>query len=244
MSDSPGSRLAQFREGRGLSQRAVAASLGVSAGRVGSIETGSAPPSRAFLEKLSATYGVSADWLLYGRGDMLMPLGSAAGAVSRPDSSRPMPGLVSIDGIDYARIPRLALDISAGNGLGPAEDGVEDGVLMPRDWLVRRRLAPDLCRFVQVRGDSMAPAIPDGALALVNPAERLDWPRAPGPYALTLDGEALVKRIAVAATGPDGRPSTVVLLSDNPAFPPRTVTGNELELLRVVGRIRGLIAFL
>lgn len=155
-----------------------------------------------------------------------------------------MPGLVSIDGIDYARIPRLALDISAGSGLGPAEDGVEDGVLMPRDWLVRRRLAPDLCRFVQVRGDSMAPTIPDGALALVNPAERLDWPRAPGPYALTLDGEALVKRIAVAATGPDGRPSTVVLLSDNPAFPPRTVTGAELELLRVVGRIRGLIAFL
>ena len=68
---SAGLRLALFRKQMGISQRELGATLGFSKGRVGQIECGLYPPSRQFLESVSAHYGVNADWLLNGHGDML-----------------------------------------------------------------------------------------------------------------------------------------------------------------------------
>lgn len=248
MGDSAGSRLALFREHLGLSQRKFAAAIAVSPGRVGSIEAGSAPPSRGFMEKLSGTYGVSADWLLHGVGDMLMPHGAGLGGatgqprINPPDLGKPLHGAFVMDGVEYVRVRRLDLDISAGNGLGPAEDGTSDALAIPRDWMVRQRLAADLCALVRVRGDSMAPAIPDGAFLLLNAAERFTY--APGVYAFTRNGEAFAKRMAITGTGQDGRPTGLLLLSDNPAYPPVSVAGPDLDALVIVGRVRAVFAFL
>ena len=231
-----------------MNQRDFAAAIGSSQARIASMESGSAALSRAFLHKIAATYGVSADWLLYGRGDMLMPHGTGFGGatgearVEPPDLGKPLHGAFVMDGVEFVRVRRLDLDVSAGNGLGPALDGVADAIALPRDWMMRQRLAADLCALVKVRGDSMAPAIPDGALILVNAAEKVD-PR-PGIYAIALDGEALVKRLAVTSSGSDGRPTSILLVSDNPAYPPRAIAGDELRDLRIVGRVRGVFAFL
>ena len=67
-----GKRLAAFRKTLGLSQRAFASSVGVSGGFIGQLEADLLPPSRSFLEKILGRYRVSADWLLYGRGEMLL----------------------------------------------------------------------------------------------------------------------------------------------------------------------------
>lgn len=245
---SPGKRLASFRESLSLSQRAFAASLGVAQGVIAFIETDKRTPSKDVLLSLSATYGISGDWLLYGHGDMLLPHapgfgGGATGPrINPPDYGKPMHGIALIDGIEYARIRRLALDVSAGSGLGPAEEGVDDAMLLPRDWIMRQRLSQDLTVMVRVKGDSMAPAIPDGAFILVNVPEKVN-PR-PGIYAMTLNGEALVKRLTITSTGGDGRPTSILLVSDNPAYPPRAIAGDQLADFRVVGRVRGVFAFL
>lgn len=65
---SPAERIAIFRRSIGQSQRGMAATLGVSQGFLGNIEAARCGPSRAFLQKLHARYGVSSDWVLTGTG--------------------------------------------------------------------------------------------------------------------------------------------------------------------------------
>lgn len=147
-----------------------------------------------------------------------------------------------MDGVEYVRVRRCDLDVSAGNGLGPAEDGPSDAIALPREWMMRHRLAADLCVLVRVKGDSMSPGIADGSYLLLNAAERHSY--SPGVYAFTLRGEAFAKRLAVTAKDQAGRPSALVLISDNPAFAPITVAGPDLDELKIVGRVRGVFAFL
>jgi transcriptional regulator with XRE-family HTH domain len=71
MGDTPGRRLAEFRKSLSVSQRVFAESIGVSAGRIGSLETDAANLSRSILSKISEVYGISSDWLLNGRGAMV-----------------------------------------------------------------------------------------------------------------------------------------------------------------------------
>lgn len=61
-------RLKAFRKERKLSQRALGAAIDYAQGYITNIETGRSEPSREFARKLAEVYGVSADWLLFGRG--------------------------------------------------------------------------------------------------------------------------------------------------------------------------------
>lgn len=244
MGDSPGKRLASFRSSLGLNQRGFAASLGVSPGRIGSLETDVAPPSRAFLEKMAEVYGVNADWLLYGHGEMLRGPGGGLpgrhGQIEKVDLSRPDHGDVKYQGIEYAFARRMELSVSAGNGLVPVDEQEAEGVAFPVAWLRRQRITSDLAILVSVRGDSMAPSIPDGALVLIHVAERAL--SAAGVYAFNLDGASYVKRLVPQSSEPDGRPGAVAIFSDNPAYPPVVLSGSELNRITVVGRVRAVIA--
>ncbi len=64
-----GQRLASWRKNQHLSQRALGSAMGVSQGYISDIEAGRSEPSRNFLQLLSEKFGISADWLLYGRGE-------------------------------------------------------------------------------------------------------------------------------------------------------------------------------
>jgi len=66
-------RIKLAREQLGLSQRALGARLGISAGAVGQWETGKAKPSISRLETLSETLAVSLDWLLGNAGQAPAP---------------------------------------------------------------------------------------------------------------------------------------------------------------------------
>ncbi|OYX43317.1 MAG: hypothetical protein B7Z02_09205 [Rhodobacterales bacterium 32-67-9] len=244
MGDSPGKRLASFRQSLGLSQRAFGAAIGTSHATVAFIEGDERDPSRAFLQKISDTYGVNADWLLSGHGEMLRAPGGGyearRGSVEPADRSKPGHGDVTYAGIEYAFARRMALSISAGNGLTPIDEGEAEGVAFPVAWLRRQGINSDLAVLVSVKGDSMAPAIPDGALVLIHVAERSI--ASAGIYAFNLDGESYVKRIVPQSSGADGRPSAVAVLADNLAYPPIVLSGPELNRMTIVGRVRAVVA--
>lgn len=245
MGDSPGKRLVSFRESLGLSQRGLAEGVGTSQATVGFIEKDERPPSRSFLQKISDAYGVNADWLLHGHGDMLRPPGQGfsgrTALVEPPDFGKPGHGDMRIDGYDCVRIRRMDLSVSAGRGV-VAIDGPEAApVIVPTAWMQRLQINADAAVLVQVKGDSMAPAIPDGSLVLVHLMEKLL--EKAGVYAFSLEGEAFVKRLIPADLDPDGRPRAITILSDNPAYPPRAVSGNSINALRIAGRVRGVMAF-
>jgi phage repressor protein C with HTH and peptisase S24 domain len=88
----------------------------------------------------------------------------------------------------------------------------------------------------------MAPGIADGALVLVHLPEMSL--AVEGVYAFTRGDSAFIKRLVPVARNRDGRPSALVILSDNPAYPPESLSGPEMNLIRIVGRVRCVIATL
>lgn len=246
MDDSPGKRMASFRKSLGISQRAISAQLGVSSGLIGQLEADLIAPSRGFLQKLSDLYGINADWLLNGHGDQQRAPGqgfkSRNVAVEPSDRSKPNHGELRIQGKDYAWIRRMGLCVSAGSGLDelPAEE--EDGVLFPIAWFERKGLNPDLCVIVDVKGDSMSPSIPDGALVMIDRGNRVL--RKSGVFAFSLDGQSYVKRIVPSGNDRSGRPTALMIVSENPAFPPLALTGADMNSVVVVGRVVAVINML
>lgn len=227
--------MALFRKGRGISQRALGAALSVSGGLIGQIEADLTPLSRSFLEKMAATYGVNADWLLSGHGPMSRPATPGFDTnelrIEPATASQPMAGDLSIGGVPFALVRRFDLTVSAGNGLVPVSDHATDRFAFPVEWLRRIGVVGDLAALVPVQGDSMAPTIPDGSMVMIDARETSVT--TPGVYAFTLDGEAFVKRLV---TTPQGK--TVTIISDNPTFAPRTISGPQLAQLRIAGRVR------
>lgn len=240
MGDSPGKRLALFRASIGLSQRALAAALSVSNSAVGQIEANTVTPSKGFLLKISDVYGVSADWLLNGHGEMIRAPGAGfqgrVHQVEPPDHTRPGHGDVRFDGVEYAFVRRMALSVSAGSGIEEVEGDDAATVALPMLWFSRQGLNSDLCVLVSVRGDSMAPAIPDGAQVLIDVMQKSV--AAAGVYAFVMDGQAFVKRLVPSGKAKDGRPTSLMVLSDNQAYQPVALAGAAMNDLRVVGRVR------
>lgn len=202
--------------------------------------------SRAFLERMSELYGVSSDWLLHGHGNVVRSPGPVSPAVFGPIEPTivegPNRGDIRVAGKDYAWVRKMGLSVSAGNGLEELPEEEVEGVFYPFDWFVRRGLSPEVCVFVTVKGDSMAPAIPNGAQVMIDRSDRVL--RREGIYAFSIDGQAYVKRIVPSGRDKLGRPKALMLVSDNPAFAPMLLTGNELNSLKVAGKVRATLTML
>ena len=246
MDDGDGKRLKEWRKKSKISQSELGALLGRSQGYIGDIEAGRAGLSRDLLARLIERTNVNVGFLLTGVGamdrgetDPGFSTRSGASRVTPPDSARPLSGEFAVDGTEFSLISRLEVNLSAGPGLVSADGEEDKAIAVSRAWLLSHGLAADLCGLVQVKGDSMMPTMPDGALALVNAAEMVVMKE--GIYAYSRGGEAFVKRLVSAGFGEDGRPETLVIINDNPSYPTETVSGRELSSVRVVGRVRSML---
>lgn len=133
-------------------------------------------------------------------------------------------------GDDWIKIPRFAASLAAGAGSwNEGKQKVED-IPFTRDFLLKKlqRSSAAGLSIVEGRGDSMLPTFGDGALLMIDEAETdiID-----DILAFTLDGEARVKRFRRLTSG-------VMIISDNPAYPPETVTGKDLKRIEIIGRLR------
>ena len=241
MIDSAGKRLASFRKTLELSQRVFASQLGISGGYIGQIEADHLAPSRSFLEKISERYNVSSDWLLNGHGEILHSshpgfAGRVSGRIDPPDYGRPAHGDFASDGDEYTLIRRFDFSFSAGPGLVPVEGDNQDRLAFSRSWLLRNNINSDLAVLVRVKGDSMSPTIVDGSMVLIHRMENAVTHE--GVYAFTRDGAAFIKRLIPAGVTAGGRATAIIILSDNPTYPPESLSGRELNELDVIGRVR------
>jgi phage repressor protein C with HTH and peptisase S24 domain len=210
---------------RGRSGSWLAEKIGLKAQSVNAWLRAESGPSLMNARDAAIALGVSVQWLATGEG--------------LPSEGKPSDQIDPDFDQDFALIPRYEVNLSAGPGLVPDHEHVEERLAFSRVWLSRNQINPAHAGLVRVRGDSMAPTLPDGALALVNTAEaRLDRE---GVYAFSRDGEAFVKRLVPVAIGPGGTPTSIVIISDGGTVPPEMISGPALGDLRIVGRVRCIL---
>jgi transcriptional regulator with XRE-family HTH domain len=126
---------------------------------------------------------------------------------------------------DWIEVPRLALGASAGGGVLAAEEAQVGAFRFAARWLREQGLEPAMLSAIVVAGDSMEPTLRDGDEILI---DRTPRPLRDGIHVVRIDETLLVKRIDT------GRPGTIALVSDNPAYRPIELPPGEVT---VVGRV-------
>lgn len=126
---------------------------------------------------------------------------------------------------DWVDLPRLPLGASAGAGALAMEELPIGAFRFSARWLREQGLDPAQLSAIRVEGDSMEGTLRDGDEILVDRSPR---PLRDGIHVVRTGDALLVKRLDT------GRPGTIALVSDNPAY--RTI---ELppEEVQVIGRV-------
>ena len=171
--------------------------------------SGAAEPKITAMAKISNFLGVSLDDLISG-----------------PESQTLITGTQNSDSIT---VPMLDVFAAAGGGI--TNDGEREITKLPFSRALLRELGarPEKCHFIRARGDSMEPTIHDGDIVLIDTGRSKD--REDGIYVLMLGEDARIKRCGFGAFG------QLILMSDNPAYPPEQVSRAEREQIKIIGKV-------
>ena len=168
-----------------------------------------AVPARWLLD-LSARFGLNPLWLENGTG------------FPRPGSHGDMG-----DETCYEQVPKVRARLSAGGGSFEHEGEVEGYYSFRADWL-RMRGNPANMVLMEVVGNSMEPEIKEGDMVLIDQA-RIEV-LSGSIYAVGVEDTVMVKRV-------ERLPGTLVLRSDNQDYSPIHLSGDELNTVRVIGKV-------
>lgn len=121
-------------------------------------------------------------------------------------------------------IPRLAIGASAGPGRVAVSEESYDRLYFSDRWLLENGLKGADLSSIRVEGDSMEPLLRNGDEIIVDRNRR----GGEGVFVVRIGDILHVKKIRASA------PETVVLISENPAYPPLELPRVEVD---VIGRV-------
>lgn len=127
----------------------------------------------------------------------------------------------------FERVPKVRARLCAGGGSFETEGQVEGYYSFRSDWLHTRGNPKDMV-LMQVVGNSMEPEIREGDMVLIDQARTDVY--AGGIYAVGVEDTVMVKRI-------EKLPGTLVLRSDNQDYAPIHLSGDELNNVRLIGKV-------
>jgi phage repressor protein C with HTH and peptisase S24 domain len=128
---------------------------------------------------------------------------------------------------DTVEIELLDQEAAAGRGRDAIDYLEKHSFQVPRSLVSPYR--PERLQAVYVAGDSMADEkINDGDIVIFHPG----LTEGNGVYVVSIGNALVVKRVDF-----DTPNQSVILLSANPAYPPRQFSGPALEELRIAGRV-------
>lgn len=194
-------------------------------GRTLSNLIGGQEPKYSQLLAIAQATGVRLEWLATGAGPMheaeagLLECGADLGG---QDLAPQAPGSMLV--------PRYDARAAAGSGSPFNEGRMVGKVQISGDLLAPHlRRNPAHLALIECMGDSMEPALRDGDYLLVDTSIRNV---AAGPiYILRVGDTLLAKRLQPRLDG------TVLVISDNPRYPPETVTPSDAHPLEIVGEV-------
>lgn len=159
-----------------------------------------------------------------------------SGQIPRPSLAIPPPGsqVLAWETLDdipnpaaYVSVPHYDAALSAGDGAVWTEHTDNDTLLFRAKWFRAKGLKPEHCKALYVRGTSMEPTLLDGDTVMIDTAQT--EPRDDTVFAVLYHGELLIKRLFRRPGG------GIDLVSDNPRYQVREVTGSDLEQLIILG---------
>jgi phage repressor protein C with HTH and peptisase S24 domain len=130
-----------------------------------------------------------------------------------------------------AHIELFRQEAAAGQGAEIDDYAGRSHIVVPRSFIVPHR--GEHIKAVLVRGDSMVgEKIFDRDYVIFNRRET----SGEGIFVLSVETTLLVKRVAL-----DPVSSTITLISANPAYRPRVISGMDRETVRIEGKVIGCL---
>jgi phage repressor protein C with HTH and peptisase S24 domain len=212
-----------IRDGRkrlGMTETEFADAVGVTRGAVQQWEKeGGTAPKRSHQPIVARLIGLSVSELMgEARGSSLAPI-----LAWEHESDLPAG--------EFIMVPRLRVFLSAGNGHDQVE--IEFVKKQPQafraDWIRQERLKPAKLASMSADGDSMEPGIFDGDSLVVDTSQ--DTVIDGKVFAIWYDGGERVKRLYRLPGG------GLRIKSDNPLFETIEVKSDQVEHVRIIGRV-------
>jgi len=243
MNSSTPDTLDRLLQGAGLrNDRQLAEILGVTPQAVSQARRKGRIPD-GWVLKIASLYGLSTDWIFFGKGDG-QPVAASAPAPQADDGQRAendqrrSRGLSFFgevpagkeENIDVVMVPLVGARLAAGRGSLETDGDVLSYFSFRHDWLCRKG-DPDKMVLMKVCGDSMEPDIRHGDMVLVDRGKSQIYGHA--IYAMGINEEIYIKQVETLPGG------TLVLRSRNPEYDPIRVDlrGDLADSVRVIGRV-------
>ena len=205
-------RFKSAREQQGYTQESLAKLANVTQTTIYKIESGETVRPRK-LDQYAELLHVTPEWLQFGSGKE------------------------TSEGSNDYEVPVLDVELSAGFGSFNDSEAVLETMSVPLGILEDMDVPPAAARIVSIRGDSMEGTLRDREKVVINTAEK--QLASNSIYAFEFDGELKVKRFIKQFD------STWTISSDNkhdPAYQDQTVSHHNIDQLRIIGRVAGLLA--
>ena len=124
-------------------------------------------------------------------------------------------------------IPKVSARACAGSGSLEVQDNIVDEIPFGRSWISQKG-RPENMVVMDVIGDSMSPELEPGDSILLDQSQTEILSN--NLYVVGLADVLQVKRV-------QARPGLVTLYSTNQRYLPVTLQGDEIETLRIIGRV-------
>jgi phage repressor protein C with HTH and peptisase S24 domain len=189
------------------SQTELASALKINRSAITQARKKDSIPDKWILQ-LYRIFGISPDWIETGSG---------------PTFLRPS---VADDSV-FKNIPKVRARLSAGGGSFEIGSEIKGYYGFRKDWLIAKG---NMSRMVlmDIFGNSMEPEIKDGDTVLIDESQKDIL--AGAIYAVGVDDTIMVKRL-------EKHPSKLVLHSDNKEYAPIYLKGDEINSIRIIGKV-------
>lgn len=235
--DSEGKRIKYIIDTLGVSQNKFSENAGLSSGMLTKIIAEKGGFSGDSLLKLVKSYNINANWLLTGDGE---PFNKSRIETNRSYiSEEPVNKYEQSNASLIGLIPSLAsvrffpdMMVSAGYAEMLASNQTEmlPVSFSPTSEEVKKGVA------VKVYGDSMEPAISEGAIVFLMPLTQAEWLRiSKGVFLFDTESTLTIKRIA--QNNLLGTPATITLQADNPKYPNLSFNAESINAIWKVTHI-------
>jgi phage repressor protein C with HTH and peptisase S24 domain len=158
--------------------------------------------------QLYKTYGLNPDWVETGSGQTF---------IKKSASNDPI----------FKNIPKVKARLSAGGGSFEVGSEIQGYYAFRKDWLTTKGNRNKMV-LMDIFGNSMEPEMKDGDTILIDESQKDIL--AGAIYAIGIDDTIMVKRV-------EKHPNKLVLLSDNKDYSPIYLQGNELNSVRIIGKV-------